>query len=609
MSPQWLWSNLLAYSLQVGVLVGLAGIVPVVARMSVPRVRLLFLQAVLALCILLPAFQPFRHEAVAVTVTMDAAPLPVQTGSAAARRLPLAELALGLVALGIVLRAGWLGLGLLRLRGYRRQARDLDPVAPEVADLHAALAPRARLCVSGCITSPVTFGVLRPVVLLPERFASLGGRVRTAVACHELLHVARRDWLFTVVEEAVRAALWFHPAVWWLLGEIQLSREQAVDREVVAITQARDEYVDALLAVSGAPPALDLAPAPLFLRRRHLQHRVVSILKEGSMSRIRLFSALAVAAGVLAAGCWLAVATFPLQASPQAVADADGVSVDTGGAVVAHRAAVRYPEAARSKGVQGTVVVEAEVNDQGEVTDARVVAGPAELRASALSSVLEWHFSRTGGAGVRQVTIAFRLPAAGAPQAEPRKPGAISGAPQADPEGGVLRRIDVVGLTPAAAGELLARLPVHEGDAISKGLTGRVAEAARAYDEHLYVWLAPSGTPGEFVMRVSLLPATRPEAAGRLRVGGNAQAMREISKPRPVYPVEAKQAGLEGRVRLQAVIGADGKVSNLQVVSGEPIFAQSAMDAVRQWVYEPTLVNGKPVEVITDIDVNYTLAK
>jgi len=413
-----------------------------------------------------------------------------------------------------------------------------------------------------------------------------------------------------VVEETVRAALWFHPAVWWLLGEIQLSREQAVDREVVAITQARDEYVDALLAIAGAPPALDLAPAPLFLRRRHLQHRVVSILKESSMSKMRLFSALAVAAGVLAAGCWMAVATFPLQASPQAVADADGVTVDTGSAVVAHRAGVRYPEAARSKGVQGTVVVEAEVDDQGTVTDARVVAGPAELRAAALSSVLEWHFARTGGAGVRQVTIAFRLAAAeAAAQAEPRRQGAVPVVPKLDPEGGILRRIDVVGLAPAAAGELLARLPVHEGDTISKGLSGRVAEAARAYDEHLYVWLAPSGTPGEFVMRVSLLPATRPEAGDRLRVGGNAQSQKIISKPRPVYPASAKQAGLEGRVRLQAVIGADGRVSNLQVVYGEPVFVESAMEAVRQWVYEPTLLNGKPIEVITDIDINYTLAK
>ena len=87
--------------------------------------------------------------------------------------------------------------------------------------------------------------------------------------------MARRDWLFTVAEELVRAVFWFHPAIWWLLGEIQLAREQAVDRRVIEITQSRDPYMDALLAMAGARPQLDLAPAPLFLRKRHLKQRVV----------------------------------------------------------------------------------------------------------------------------------------------------------------------------------------------------------------------------------------------------------------------------------------------------------------------------------------------
>ena len=69
----------------------------------------------------------------------------------------------------------------------------------------------------------------------------------------------------------MRAFFWFHPAIWWLLGEIQLAREQAVDREVIEMTQASEEYVDALLAIAGARPQLDLAPAPLFLRKRASQ--------------------------------------------------------------------------------------------------------------------------------------------------------------------------------------------------------------------------------------------------------------------------------------------------------------------------------------------------
>jgi len=78
--------------------------------------------------------------------------------------------------------------------------------------------------------------------------------MQDAILCHEILHVRRRDWLFTVVEELVRAVFWFHPAIWWLLGEIGLAREQAVDRQVVEVTKSREEYVDALLAIAGAQP-------------------------------------------------------------------------------------------------------------------------------------------------------------------------------------------------------------------------------------------------------------------------------------------------------------------------------------------------------------------
>ena len=62
-------------------------------------------------------------------------------------------------------------------------------------------------------------------------------------------------------------------------------------------------------------------------------------------------------------------------------------------------------------------------------------------------------------------------------------------------------------------------------------------------------------------------------------------------------------------MKLRAIIGKDGTIQNLEVISGEPVLAQSALDAVKQWVYQPTLLNGEPVEVMTQIDVNYTLSQ
>jgi TonB family protein len=90
----------------------------------------------------------------------------------------------------------------------------------------------------------------------------------------------------------------------------------------------------------------------------------------------------------------------------------------------------------------------------------------------------------------------------------------------------------------------------------------------------------------------------------RIRVGG-AQVGVLVTRVEPVYPPLARQAKIEGVVKLAAIIGKDGRVVNIQVNSGHPLLVPAAIDAVRQWVYQPTLLNGEPVEVRTDIDVNF----
>lgn len=100
----------------------------------------------------------------------------------------------------------------------------------------------------------------------------------------------------------------------------------------------------------------------------------------------------------------------------------------------------------------------------------------------------------------------------------------------------------------------------------------------------------------------------KPKPPERIRVGGNVQAANLVRKITPVYPPLAKQARVQGTVRFTAIIGKDGTIQNLQLVSGHPLLVPAATDAVKQWVYKPTLLNGEPVEVITQIDVNFTLS-
>lgn len=94
---------------------------------------------------------------------------------------------------------------------------------------------------------------------------------------------------------------------------------------------------------------------------------------------------------------------------------------------------------------------------------------------------------------------------------------------------------------------------------------------------------------------------------GPLRVGGNVQASRIINRVQPVYPPEARDAGITGTVRLHVILAKDGTVKELELVSGHPALAKAAMDAVRQWTYRQTLLNGEPVEIDTIIDVVFSM--
>jgi periplasmic protein TonB len=102
-------------------------------------------------------------------------------------------------------------------------------------------------------------------------------------------------------------------------------------------------------------------------------------------------------------------------------------------------------------------------------------------------------------------------------------------------------------------------------------------------------------------------PPPKPEAPQRIRVGGQVQQANLIHQVLPLYPQIAKTAHIQGTVILHAIIGKDGSVQNLTYESGPPLLMRAAMDAVRQWRYRPTLLNGEPVEVDTTIDVVFTL--
>ena len=102
--------------------------------------------------------------------------------------------------------------------------------------------------------------------------------------------------------------------------------------------------------------------------------------------------------------------------------------------------------------------------------------------------------------------------------------------------------------------------------------------------------------------------AEAPKPPERVRTGGKVQAALLIHEVDPEYPKLARQARVDGAVLLTAIIARDGTVQNLVLVSGNPLLVHAAVDAVKQWVYKPTYLNGVPVEVLTEVEVNFHLS-
>jgi TonB family protein len=131
------------------------------------------------------------------------------------------------------------------------------------------------------------------------------------------------------------------------------------------------------------------------------------------MTTRRLIASLTVSAAALALAATVAVRSFPLEAQGRAAADTGGpVQLVQGGEYLVHGERPEYPKRAIEQRVEGDVVVDMTLNDRGEVSDARVLSGPEELRKAALEAVLSWHYSASAiAANAAQATIRFRLPA------------------------------------------------------------------------------------------------------------------------------------------------------------------------------------------------------
>jgi len=555
--------NLRPWSLQTAGVVVAAALLPWLFRLDAAGVRYTYWRAVALLCLALPWMQTYQRARPAATngtVVVTAATASTPSAPAMASVASWGTIALAVIAIGIALRLAWLALGFIKLRRLRRAA-DLSQPAIVDADLQSALGTRADIRYSVALQQPVTFGIRRPLVLVPESVRHQPPDIQRAVIGHELLHVKRRDWAWLVVEEIAVCLFWFHPASWWLASRIQCAREEVVDELAIQLTGRRKTYVEALLAFADST---SVVPTAAFARRRHLVRRIALVTKENVMSSRRIVASCAAMALIVGTGCWFSVTAFPLRAVSQ------GVSSDQLAPgpleLKAHEVTPENPIPRRVHyeppvlpdfvaTAQGAVAVRVTLDDVGRVADARSVR-----------FAFKWEGVTAEGS-----------------EAARRENGKIM-------EG-----------TVAAAANPEARTKMAE--ALRSFIDAAITSVRQwRYD-------APFEAPLTFTVQVPFgapIMAFQPASVnGALHVGGNIKAPTKIKDVQPIYPPVAREAGVTGVVIIEVRIGTDGSVEEAHVLKSIPLLDQAALDAVKQWQFVPTLLNGAPTPINMTVTINF----
>jgi TonB family protein len=411
--------TLLIFSAQVLVIIGVATIAEALGRVTDPRLGLSYWRGVALACLALPVSAIVGPEAFGSGVTFLGVSLEAAESVPVPAVLPPAGWVVWwLLCAGALARFGWLCAGAVRLRQLRQRSQ-LAVLTPDLEAIRSEMAPRAEVRVSCEIAQPAGFGLRHPVVLLPEGFFAMDPQAQRTVACHEFLHVARRDWSWIVVEEVARALFWFHPAVWWLVERIQERREQLLDRLVITRIPSKRAYMAALLAFAdgGRRPAT-LATA--FLRRHHLRSRLRNLVKESVMSRRRLVWTAAVLVCVMAGAIAGTVMALPLgwpigEAAAHAQQVVDGKDPGVTLPKVISEVKPQYtPEAIQAK-IEGTVMMTAVVRTDGTPGDIEITKSldtEYGLDKQAVAALSQWRFEpglKDGKPVPVRVTIEMRF--------------------------------------------------------------------------------------------------------------------------------------------------------------------------------------------------------
>jgi TonB family protein len=565
-------------------------------------------------------------------VAVNAAALPASF----AALLPWLPMAVTVWAAGVLLLTARLVFAWFRTEQVRRL--DVHPVSEGLQTAVGRLAREVgigrpiALFESPWIDVPTVIGWLKPTILLPiGALAGLSVQQIEAVLSHELAHIKRHDYLVNVLQNLAETVFFFHPAVWWLSRQIRVEREHCCDdvaveacgnpvtyaRALAALEESRQRQATfALAATDGSlvdrvrrlinpahtdarRPSLPIAACVAVIlvvlafggaQAQGQSDRNVSrdVLPDGpEMAESMTISADAPFERIDATTIQVEGTTYTRGSTAEGMARLLGRPRESAGRQLDEEEAARpvvegtrvapqtpsplriggnireprkvhhvgptYPEPARAAGISGVVILEATIDPEGIPVGLKILRSIPDLDQAAINAVRQWRY----------------------------QPTLLNGVPVA-----VLMTVTVnFTLHPQ-------RTSQEQLEETAQRLRRDLADVERRLDAER----AATGGPS--------ISATAP---GGIRVGGAISAPRKVHDVPPVYPRIARASKVSGVVVMDVLVDAGGNVTDVRVLRSVPMLDNAAIDAVRQWKYEPTLLNGVPTSIQMTATVHFAL--
>ncbi len=544
------------------------------------------------------------------------------------------------------------------------RARDL---LADVAAAQSMAWPLPQLCSSRSAIVPMTVGSREPVILLPPNWQDWDDWKLRAVLAHELAHIRRGDWFVMVTASVNRSLFWFHPLAWWLERHLSALAEHASDDAALGQVTDAPRYARTVLDFAAALQSGRRLNYGVAMARSAKVTRRIDRILSGRRPGPALLSSKTWAA-IVACALPLVYGAAALQVAPSssdpgahpglAQLLTEGSKLSPAEAQQLEEQLQRDPEdlAARGKLISyyfSTVPQQRqprldhvywliEHHPESDITryfslvfrfsppdeehvktlwsdqaalhpnDARVLANAAEFlgrgnqfvekdlleRARQADPLNPEWLKRLADLFSRAISHSFPDQTRIVPHVETSFAEAAKAEIESSSDALLVGTVGEflssgwIGGNTLAPGQLdFAELLLHRAQDLDPSNQEWPAALERLHASREETTVQPQAAKGEV----------------RIRVGGELQQSNLIQRPVPPYPPAAKQARIQGLVRFNITIGKDGHVGNVTLISGHPLLVPAAQEAVKQWVYRPTLLNGDPVEVSTVVDVQFTL--